>query len=451
MLLDHPAPPIPCPFISSLPVEILSDIFIVGQSIDGVDRDNECDSDCVEFEQSPAPPFEVRLTQVCSQWRLVAINTGQLWSRISVGPGYSPAAVRVYLERSRECLLDVCLQSCPSASTTNQVLDAVFQQSVRWRACTLEGDMDSLIMSKIVALPVPTLRVFRCTVQPPMRTRRLDEVWENRLVFESGKGCPALKAVILHSFAVHFALPPLTNVTKLQLDYLGRLPLKYDRFRELLTNCRSLVHLSIRGEITDSSLPWPSKVDNSSAVVVPRLSTLRISSLSSNVYSGILLSIDAPLLRSLILEGAQEMDLDRFLRLGTPCRFTRLRSLALYRSSLTPSKLSEVYTLFPLLDEIIAEGFMFDPTEVITRVTETITDLGLDPLPFLKHKHPSTTLGVMLNQGQRVYLEQTLEQDLLDEQLDVDYDSGWTFHKFFGWLLTFITVEALVRAKEAAK
>ncbi|KIK67138.1 hypothetical protein GYMLUDRAFT_37181 [Collybiopsis luxurians FD-317 M1] len=425
--------------INTLPVELLSEIFLTGQ-VEECFQNDEFDSDS-EDNGSVDLPFEMRMSQVCSSWRFVAINTGQLWSDIFVGAGYSTTIASIYLKRSGECPLDVYLQNCPDTPTTNRVLEAIFQHSNRWSACTLEGDMDSLIISRIVALSVPNIKVFRCTVHPPMRTRRVGETWEGRQIFESEKGCPLLKMVCLYSFAVHFAFPPLSNVTKLRLDYTERLPLTYTRFRQILIDCRTLKNFSIRGEIVDS-LPWP---ENTSPVLLPKLSTLHISSLSGQVYSGILLSIEAPVLRSLTLEGAQECDLDRFLTLGAPRKFPHLRSFALHGSSLTPSKLSELYAFFSSLDRMITGGLIFDPCQVIKAVAESISDLGLDLLRF---ERLSSTLGIILNATQRVLLEKILEERLVEEGVEFDYDGDWTFSQFFNWLQTFVTVEALLLAKK---
>ncbi|KAJ3906790.1 hypothetical protein F5879DRAFT_609212 [Lentinula edodes] len=404
--------PFDCP-VGNLPVELHSAIFLIGQAIERLEREMEI-LDEEEFT-GPSSPFEVRVSHVNARWRSVALNTGQLWTDFVVQPGYSSESVEAYFSRSKQCLLDIQLRDCPETSITTNILSALFQDSIRWRSCIIEAGLDSWTMNQIVPIAAPNLERVEFVVRAPDRARRFGEIWQGRPVLNGG--CPRLKQATLRGFALHFARPPLSSVTRLHLDYRGHLPLNYDEFRELLTKARSLENFSINGVVIES-MP---RNHTRTVIVLPKLLCLGISSLHGQVYSGILLTVKAPLLQSLILEGAQDSDLDPFL--------------------------DAPYDL-PHLQEIVLMDMVFNPSEILRVVSESIRDLGLAPLHLIQSTLSTSqepqTLVLMLNPDQRSDLRELLQQRLVDEEI-VDLDnSKWSFIKFFDWLQHFVTAEILL-------
>ncbi|KAE9411188.1 hypothetical protein BT96DRAFT_911843 [Gymnopus androsaceus JB14] len=426
------------PSLNRLPVELLSAIFLISQAFEL--SENE------ENEEEVSLPFEFRISHVSQRFRHVALSTGQMWCSILIEPGHSPSLQAARLVRSKECPLDVRLRNCDETSDViNKIVDGVFKHSPRWRTCVIEGGINSSIVSRIAHLATPQLKWIQITVHPPKRARTINEVWLGRSVLEGG--CPLLKGVSLQNFAVHFARPPLSSVIHLQLDFSGHLPLGYMEFRELLMGCHLLKFLSIRGEIISVD-PWPHT--GHLPVALPCLLDLRISSLFGQVYSGILLTLDAPILQSLDLEGAQESDLDQFLR--TPQHFPCLQSFSLHGSYLTPSKLNKVYAFYPSLDEMTMFGFNFNPSEILRVVSESICELGVGQL---RSMYPTmsqrlSTLGVMLDSSQRASLHEGLKERLEDDEsiLELHDGGGWSYPRFFNWLQNFVTVEILLLERE---
>ncbi|KAH7874533.1 uncharacterized protein C8R40DRAFT_287754 [Lentinula edodes] len=429
--------PFDCP-VGNLPVELHSAIFLIGQAIERLEREMEI-LDEEEFT-GPSSPFEVRVSHVNARWRSVALNTGQLWTDFVVQPGYSSESVEAYFSRSKQCLLDIQLRDCPETSITTNILSALFQDSIRWRSCIIEAGLDSWTMNQIVPIAAPNLERVEFVVRAPDRARRFGEIWQGRPVLNGG--CPRLKQATLRGFALHFARPPLSSVTRLHLDYRGHLPLNYDEFRELLTKARSLENFSINGVVIES-MP---RNHTRTVIVLPKLLRLGISSLHGQVYSGILLTVKAPLLQSLILEGAQDSDLDPFL--DAPYDLPHLRSFSLCGSAFAPLKLNKIYVLFPSLEEIVLMDMVFNPSEILRVVSESIRDLGLAPLHLIQSTLSTSqepqTLVLMLNPDQRSDLRELLQQRLVDEEI-VDLDnSKWSFIKFFDWLQHFVTAEILL-------
>ncbi|KAF9070068.1 hypothetical protein BDP27DRAFT_1324239 [Rhodocollybia butyracea] len=241
-----------------------------------------------------------------------------------------------------------------------------------------------------------------------------------------------LKVARLHGFALHFSRPVfLSGLTCLKLDCTGNLPLRYIDLKALLTECYSLEYFSIRGEIVDAP-PWP----DYAPILLPKLLSLHVFSLYGQVYSGVLLIVDSPLLQSLDLEDAHDSDLDTFFR--TPHELPSLRSFSLSGTSyFTPSKLNRVYALFPSLNEISLPDFVFNPPAILKAVSESMQDLR----PYATSQR---TLGLMLNPTQRSSLKHMLEGRLENDADILElFGYGWTFTNFFDWLQNFVTDEIL--------
>ncbi|KAJ3762383.1 hypothetical protein EV360DRAFT_79372 [Lentinula raphanica] len=427
---------------STLPVDVHSIILLTGQAIERLSALEDSED---EEEENTLSPFEVRASHVSQHWRMVALETAQLWNKIEIQPLYSPKKAEVYLARSKRSLLDIQLRDCPDTIPTQKIVDMLCQHSARWRICLIEAKLDSLLMTQIVRLATPSLEKLAISIVPPERSIRSEENWDGRPVLNGGS--PRLKVVSLHEFALYYTRPTLSSVTHLELDYGGRIPLDHRELREILSSIPLIKNLAINGEINDA-LPR----EDHERIKLPRLLRLRISSLEGQVYSGILLTINAPLLEILVLDGVQDSDLDPFLE--SPYELLHLRSVSLRGSAFTPSKLNKVYTSFPSLKEVEMVDLVFNPSETIRVVSEVMREMGIVPLrlaqpTLLTDTGPKPkTLAHMLDAGHDQFqiLQGRLQEKLIEDDI-VDLDnSTWSFARFFNWLQSFVTADILLLA-----
>jgi hypothetical protein len=114
-----------------LPKEVLATIFQHGAEV------NESCSPC---QSRPSlPRFPDRVSQVCSSWRNLSINTPSLWTSIDwCGPS-SIERVRLWLTRSRGSNLRVymCYLCVSSHLQVDKFLDLICQHNSRWSHLTL--------------------------------------------------------------------------------------------------------------------------------------------------------------------------------------------------------------------------------------------------------------------------------------------------------------------------
>ncbi|KAF8917103.1 hypothetical protein CPB85DRAFT_1215632 [Mucidula mucida] len=75
------------------------------------DSDSDSDDDSV-FE--PEPPFQVLVSHVCSRWRQVSVNEPSLWTVLKFNVGYSPDAIKNFIERSKGLPLDIVIDASAS-------------------------------------------------------------------------------------------------------------------------------------------------------------------------------------------------------------------------------------------------------------------------------------------------------------------------------------------------
>ncbi|KAN0139855.1 hypothetical protein V8E53_002517 [Lactarius tabidus] len=94
--------------VHNLPNELLSYIFTLGSEVkSGDDDDDEEEEEDATSEQGPHFPFQVLVSHVCQRWRVVAIETPTLWADLDFSEGPPFEKSRVWLERSKECPLDI--------------------------------------------------------------------------------------------------------------------------------------------------------------------------------------------------------------------------------------------------------------------------------------------------------------------------------------------------------
>ena len=88
--------------IHTLPIEILSRIFLLGQPA----------GEYPEFPPIGPPPFEVLVSHVCQHWRQVALRTPHLWTTIHLRTVPHIDRAKQYLRRSGRLPLDILVDTC---------------------------------------------------------------------------------------------------------------------------------------------------------------------------------------------------------------------------------------------------------------------------------------------------------------------------------------------------
>ncbi|KAJ6468678.1 hypothetical protein C8R47DRAFT_1151326 [Mycena vitilis] len=173
------------------------------------------------------PSSPTTLTQICRQWRELALDLSPLWSVVHLGDsasglGWAKHMVRLWLERSRCCPLDIRL-----GPNTNRVDDAlVLSHRARWECLELhrkELDPD------IFAGPMPLLR--RVKIQFDERPRESFSLHD----------VPLLRSAVLDYMAASQVVLPWTQLTSLTL-----LEIYPDECVPILLKTPNLVHCELR-------------------------------------------------------------------------------------------------------------------------------------------------------------------------------------------------------------
>ena len=98
--------------VNNLPNELLSYIFILGSEAEESDHDEDAEEDEEDEEDAPSEhrlyhPFKVLVSHVCRRWRVVVIEIPTLWAYLDFAEGPPFDKSRTWLERSKECPLDI--------------------------------------------------------------------------------------------------------------------------------------------------------------------------------------------------------------------------------------------------------------------------------------------------------------------------------------------------------
>lgn len=329
-----------CAPIFSIPSEILSTIFKLGQAISR-EEENEGDP---EYPEGQGVPFELLLTQVSSHFRDIAIDTPVLWSSIVVTRTRSPESVATYVARSSGHLLDVRVDLVQDRMTL-VMFDTILLHSCRWRWFSLVSSQEVVLEAagRLRNLHVPALEHLTLCVEAVDLNAIESNLEPPSPVFTGG--APRLTFVRLRGMAMHLFVPPLISVTTLHLDQTRPLPMRYTTFKEIITASPVLANLSIYGDMIHVGTESWSSILN--AIELPTLRSLRICGVGGLVYSGILLGINATHLRSLVLKDVQEPDLDRFWASPQMMQFPHIISLVFRDVDLSEAMFRNMFRAFP--------------------------------------------------------------------------------------------------------
>ncbi|KAL0575830.1 hypothetical protein V5O48_006138 [Marasmius crinis-equi] len=175
-----------------------------------------------------------RISAVCHRWRVVALDTPELWSRFAVSLNRRFASpVKLFLGRSRQKPLSIIIEGAAEDDLDLSLLRSIVDHAPRWQSVDYEGlassdFYDALdIISEGPALPL--LRSIVCGSGVP------EEEDEDKL-----KACKALDNVIIRYrdfYSADIESMPLGRVQHLAFEY--GMERSFDIFLDMLRTCSS--------------------------------------------------------------------------------------------------------------------------------------------------------------------------------------------------------------------
>lgn len=217
--------------VRAVPTELLSEIFMLAKPHYRSDRIN-----------SRLGLMPLRVGQVCTRWRNVALSTERLWSDISVGSirgdkdGRSPALVLVetYLTRSGSRPLSIRIAEMKHTLENDRVFIALARESSRWLRADVQWMDDKYWSSSLLAPSRGSLPLLEdLAIKPNSHATRFfsDSPRLHTLTLAPSNDCSGLKRI------------PWSQITVLHTaDFLRKLlPVLYPP--ALPTRCPRLLHL----------------------------------------------------------------------------------------------------------------------------------------------------------------------------------------------------------------
>lgn len=209
--------------IRMLPMEVIREIF----------------AQCLEvsnYDYVASISIPLYLTQVCSSWRIIAINKPDLWTHISVvienddnKPGW-PAIVKLWVERSKELPLSFRIQESDTHnhlknpnSVFFRALDILTPQSHRWKSVELVNRNFQAVGEIEWFRKLPERREFPVLESLTLQTRKLDAKEAARIT-EMMRASPRLHAVTwMVKTALSMPFLPWGQLTHLTLIFISSL------------------------------------------------------------------------------------------------------------------------------------------------------------------------------------------------------------------------------------
>lgn len=366
----------------ALPRQVLAAIFVAGY-----------------HASSPSPfdiPFEIKITQVCRQWRAIATNLPLLWSRISASLQKPTSIINKYLIRSGTLLLDLHLDVGQrySSRTSHALLEdlyGTFSPHInRWRRLYIGYDSTYHLYALLQCLTkasAPRLETIQIRRAPPDEFFYEEHIPELYHIFRGG--APSLKHVRVRGLSLHCCLPPMSTITTLELHPTTRsednhnILLTYAQFISTLSNCSRLSSLLITGDLFNE----PKRVTQYiPSTHLPHLRLLRITKAPGRTIDSLLRVITAPLLEELIMEGITARNLEQaFEPWGSSMHIARLasvRSLALKVSTpLDRRAMRRISQALPSISRLTLVGQR--PQGIISFLDRFDTSTGAFPWPLL--------------------------------------------------------------------
>lgn len=365
--------------ICSLPSEILSTIFILGQALEL--RDSFLPEDQSVSEASPPyAPFEVLMTHVSFHFREIAIATHLLWTSISVTSTRPIDEIEAYITRSAACGLSVRVERNHQPVTDREVagFGLVLPLCKRYHQLTINSIQESIdnpIIRCFSEWQAPSLERLSLSVNKVEGLVNTD----TRLKLLMG-GAPMLSFVRLRGLAMSLFDLPLGNATTLHLDQTLPLPIHYTTFRQLITASPALRNLSIYGDMISGTVAWPGALD---PIDMPTLRSLRLCGIGGAIYNGLLLGLNAPNLESLVLKDVQEYDLDQFWASSDVSKFPLLRHLSFNDFEVSSHVYANIFRTFPSVTSFTTTSSARQPRILQLLAEPNMAEPHASPWPML--------------------------------------------------------------------
>ncbi|TEB23893.1 hypothetical protein FA13DRAFT_1739547 [Coprinellus micaceus] len=298
----------------------------------------------VDFRQIPQEKsFSEAASHVCGYFRSVALDS----SRLVVLP---LCCVKAYCERSRSAPLSILVRLDEAWTGDIVAVASVFElfhlfadHAPRWHVL-------SLALVRDPSPPPPVVDFFSRQSAPKLRFLALSVATVSGSLTSNhsmGLGyplffpnAPHLSLVRFRGFAPHLMSPPPTRIEVLHLDYPPGRYITYEALRGLLTTLAGLQHLSIDGDIVQN---YPRSMSPTTAINLPSLLSLRLACKDGKLYLGILLNIQSPRLRRLILKEVRNGNLERR---GTTVSFPQVTELVFIDFDLSAESYRHLWPCF---------------------------------------------------------------------------------------------------------
>ncbi|KAF7302720.1 hypothetical protein HMN09_00906900 [Mycena chlorophos] len=175
-----------CYPVSTLPVEIIAEIFQAFLP---------SYPDAPTFNDKFASPFA--LGHICGQWRRIALSTPSLWRAVRIPSSdihiekltSSVEAIRCFLDRSDDYSLSIQIYGTPRHGHVAAMFDAILPYAPRFQFLTL--DVDAAIADQLFVTEMPLLRGVEVVGWP-----------ENRGDLQDGPPISFLKAPLLSGLSI---------------------------------------------------------------------------------------------------------------------------------------------------------------------------------------------------------------------------------------------------------
>ncbi|KZP24126.1 hypothetical protein FIBSPDRAFT_430812 [Athelia psychrophila] len=306
--------------ISSLPNEVLSMIFEIGQKIPR------------GYSIQGVLSFEIAVSHVTSHWRYVALGTPALWTHITRTEFRQKFdLISAYLRRSEPLPFDLRIfigrddmyssggfgEEMEDIGPFFDLIKPYLERCGKLFITAREyvGGIALLrLLSPISASSLNSFRVF-------FHGQRIRGDTIN--IFQGG--AHALKHLELGGLQFVFCNLPTSNLTALRLgDFTWpRKPSEFHNICASLSGMHLLSHLHL--DSTYADIPWPFDVP----ITLPALRSIAYLASATHI-SALLLALDAPLLEGVSLEfGEGDSVLDEALSLHCPSKFPSVRRLGL--------------------------------------------------------------------------------------------------------------------------
>lgn len=414
------------PTISSLPLEILEDIFLIIHNL----APEEC-----------ANPVAA-VMQVSSLWRRVAIELPSLWCKLIASPPWPMARINTYLSRSYA--LPVSWEIIVAEDGSEGIgafCDTLVASLRRCRSLSISmplfsgtpvvtavmGSIDGLIAPRLEAMTIQLDFCDKLTSEPGRGNSDLPIIT---------LGAPSLSYLRLSGFAVNWCRPSLSDVTTLHLSR-GQHPITHEAFRSMLECCPLLSTLAVY----DNLIPdWPD--DDPDTFRMDRLQSLQLFG-NIRFISPILCWLEAPNLADVVIAPVVTSDLEpleNYISTGGVSPYTSVQTLTLVVAN---NGACEVLTMasscFPNVTQLLLptvyrrefEELLTDPTRGV--IWPELQTLSLQALrsyqdefinSFVTHRkaegYPLTTIHIDASSAHAMP-----RLEWLKSEVDVEWIDDW--------------------------